>query len=236
MTRVKIMLTERIIIQLELNNMHYSQLAERAGIPLETMRNIYYGKVKDPKASTLLAIARVFQVSVNYLMGEDFISPDEKDLLQNYRDCGRHGKSVIRLVGRYEKDIAIMERKAAKGDRHQIPCMKPNGHVADCFKYDASETGQIETIEPEAFLAFEITNNNYLPIYCKGDKILLEDRTPEHGERAMFMIDGKVYLRQFVETATKYVLKSFNKHGQNIEIRRMNEVHCIGTVIGVKYD
>lgn len=226
------MLSATIKNLLDDKNMTYQELAEQANIPLETMRNIYYDKVKDPKASTLMAISRVLKVSVNYLMGEAFVSPDETKLISNYRKCGRHGKSVIQLVGQYERDIAIRERKAGKGDRHQIPCMIPLGHVVDSFAYNASDTIQIETSEPDAYLAFEITNNNYLPTYCKGDRILLVDRFPESGERAMFMIGGDVYLRQFVETATRYMLKSFNKHGQNIEIRRMNEVQCIGTVIG----
>lgn len=227
------MLSATIKNLLDDKNMTYQELAEQADIPLETMRNIYYDKVKDPKASTLLAISRVLKVSVNYLMGEEFISPDESKLISHYRKCGKHGKSVMQLVGKYEAAMAVSERKAGKSDKHKIPCMIPLGRVADCFMYNASETIQIETNVPEAYLAFEVTNNNYLPTYCKGDRILLADRFPDSGERAMFMMDGHVYLRQFVETATRYMLKSFNKHGQHIEIRRMNEVQCIGTVIGV---
>ena len=233
-TGVNKMLSTTLKNLLDEKEMKYEELAEQAGIPLETMRNLYYGKVKDPKASTLLAISRVLNVTVNYLLGEEFISPDESRLISHYRKCGRHGKSVMQLVGKYESAMAISERKA--NDKHKIPCMIPLGHVVDSFKYGSSETIQIETNVPEAFLAFEVTNNNYLPTYCKGDRILLADRFPEHGERAMFMVDGKVYLRQFIERYSRYILKSFNSQGQHIEVVRMNEVQCIGTVIGVMND
>lgn len=211
--------------------MDYKQLAELADVPLESVRNIYYGKVKDPKVSTLMAISRVLHVSVNYLMGEGFITEDEKNLLQYYRDCGQHGKSVMHLVGKYESGMAKNERNN-KG-KHKIPCIVPLGHVVDGARYNSCETVEIETIVPEAFLAMAITNNNFSPVYCKGDTILLEDRFPENGERAFWSINNVIYCRQFVETATRYVLKSFNKNGQHMEFKRMDSIECIGTCIDV---
>lgn len=231
MTQVNDMLTEVIKQQLELHHMNYYQLAELADIPLETMRNIYYGKTKDPKASTLLAIARVFKVSMNYLMGEGFISDEEKYLLHHYRECGTHGKSMIHLVAKYEAAVAKKER-SSKG-KHKIPCLMPLGHVVDGIQYSSSESIEIETAVPEAFFAIEITNNNFSPVYCKGDRILLQDRFPEHGERAFFTVNNYIYCRQYIEDKGRYVLKSFNKHGQHMEFKRMDAVECIGTCIDV---
>ena len=53
---------------LEEKNMSWQKLAEIANVPAETMRNIYYGKVRDPKVSTMMAISRTLNVSVNFLM------------------------------------------------------------------------------------------------------------------------------------------------------------------------
>lgn len=224
------MITERIKEQLKLNGMKWEELAEKADIPVDTMRNIYYGKVKDPKGSTLLAIADVFHVSINYLMGKNFISDDEKELLQYYRECGAHGKSMMHLVAKYEAAMAKTERA---GRKHKIPCMIPLGHIVDGLEFSSSETVEIETNNPKAFFAVQIATNNNLPTYCKGDIILLQDRFPENGERAIFSKGNYIYLRQFFEQEGKYILKPVGKNGETIIVKRMDEVDCMGTCVDV---
>lgn len=43
------------------------QLAEAAGMTLSSLTQIEQGIVKDPRLSTLLSLAKVFQVSLDYL-------------------------------------------------------------------------------------------------------------------------------------------------------------------------
>ena len=69
-------------------DMSFAQLAEKTNIPMENVRNIYYGKVKDPKVSTILAIARTLDVSVNYLLGS--IIEGEMELFSNFRKGGNY--------------------------------------------------------------------------------------------------------------------------------------------------
>ncbi len=211
-------------------NISLQELADMADVPFETMRNIYYGKVTDPKVSTLMNISRVTQVSVNYLMGESLYSTDEKTLIKNYRKCGVHGKSIIRLVARYEANTARSERE--NKEKHKIPCLLPV-KVKDGFIYDSNEVLELETTDKDAYVAIQITSHSYAPAYCKGDCILIADRFPEPGERGVFVKDGKGYIRQFIENPDSYVLKSVNGREAALVFRRLEGVDCIGTCIGV---
>lgn len=86
-----------------------TDLAELSGVPFETLRNIYYRKVKDPKVSTAFQLASALEVTVEYLLKDMSTTEEEaensegqegieEELLENYRECGNHGKAIIRLV------------------------------------------------------------------------------------------------------------------------------------------
>lgn len=224
-------LSERLRGLLDDREMTFAQLSERADIPLETVRNLYYGKVKDPKVSTLLAISKALNVSVNYLLGGSVFTDDEVEMIQNFRKCGNHGKSVLLLLARYEAELAQHEKKDSH--KHRIPCIVPIGAVYDGLPFHSSETVDLQVSDPKAFLAFELNTNNFAPVYCKGDKVLLEDRFPQNGERGLFTKDCTVYCRTFIEEPNGYTLKCINRLGKDFHLKRMDEVECLGTCIGV---
>ena len=222
-------LSERLRGALGDMDMSFAQLAEKADIPLETVRNLYYGKVKDPKVSTLLAISKALNVSVNYLVGG--INEDEYELVTNFRKCGNHGKNVLSTLARYEAELSQRERKDSH--KHTIPCIVPIGEIHDGLPFRSGETVDILVSEPNAYLAFELNTNNFSPVYCKGDKVLLERRFPQSGERGLFIKDCALYCRTFIEDANGYTLKCLNHLGQDFTVKRMDEVECLGTCIGV---
>lgn len=50
-------------------DMDFKKQAELSGVPVYTLRNIRYGKTISPKANTIVALARFYNVSVDYLLG-----------------------------------------------------------------------------------------------------------------------------------------------------------------------
>lgn len=157
------------------------QLADRADIPLDTLRNIYYNKINEPKATTILKLSQALDLSMNYLCGDLKYKLDERRLIDHYRNASEHGKAVIRLFAQSESDISDLERNS---DKHIIHCLIPIGIVIDGIKYNSCDSDQIETDNNDAFLAIEITTNNFAPAYCAGDRILLENRFPSDTEMA----------------------------------------------------
>lgn len=212
----------------------WQELAEIADIPVETMRNIYYGKVRDPKVSTMLAISKALRVSMNYLMGDRIYTHDEEKILACYRKCGTHGKSVMLLIAEYEAVTALAERN--KSGRHRIPCIVPNKKVEDGMKYSTYDTIEIYTTEEDAYLGVVVPNNSWAPVYCMNDVLLLEKRFPNDGETALFTMDNRIYFRKYVEENKKYLLKCPNDMCKTMVLDRMDKIYCVGTCIGVVRD
>lgn len=211
----------------------WQECAELADIPLETMRNLYYGKVKDPKVSTLLSLSQALRISVNLLMGESVLSDDEYLLITNYRQCGSHGKSLLQQIAKYEAHTAKFERETS--GRHSVPCIIPDTIFRDGMKYSTSEMKDIYTTEPDAFLALKAPNNNWAPKFCKGDIILLKDQFPHHGEDALFTYQDCVYFRKYLEGETEHILRCVNGRHNDLIFKRMDTetLICIGTAIGI---
>ena len=77
------LLSRRLIELLDENKMTKENLAEKCGLPIETIRNIYYGKTTDPKVSTLFKIANALNVSIECLISCEIENPlrDNKKIL-----------------------------------------------------------------------------------------------------------------------------------------------------------
>ncbi len=216
-----------------LNELGWSKekLSEESGLPLETIKNIYYGKTADPKVSTVLSIANATGRSMNCLMGQCPHTPQEKLILRNYRSCGPHGKSLIELIAKYEAGTVKNEREST--DKHLIPCLLPHGDIHKGIIYDTCETIEIETTTPEAYIAIKMSSNDLVPKYCKGDVILLENRFPTNGEYAAFFRNDRVYIRKYIEENGFYRLKCLHNRSTDIIVRRMDEVQYVGTCCGI---
>ncbi|MGN0165402.1 MAG: helix-turn-helix domain-containing protein [Lachnospiraceae bacterium] len=224
------MLSTRLRDLLGKRNISISEFADMCELPVETVRNIYYGKTRDPKISTLLKMANALQLSVNSLM-EQNTPEDEKELLLYYRSCGRHGKSIIQLVAKYEATTARAERESL--DIHKVPCLIANGNIQDGIMYDACEVVDITTSVKEAYVAVKLTTNEFVPAYCKGDIILIANRFPNNGEYVMFYRGNKAFVRQFIEEDNQYRLRCIHNTQSDIVVKRMDQIEYIGTCVDV---
>lgn len=211
--------------------MTINELAEKAGLSVETVKNIWYMRTPDPKISTLSQIADAFGCSASYLLGRSALSDEEITIIKHYRNCGQHGKSVIELVAKYEALSVKAEREAP--DKHKIPCLVPHCDITEGIVYDTCETIEIETTDSRAFVGIQINTNDWSPVYCKGDIILLTNHFPKNGEYAAFIHDGKAFIREFLEENGKYRLKCLHGIGEDIIFPRMDQVQYIGTCCGV---
>lgn len=225
------MLGERLRELLAVNKMSKEELAERCDLPLETIRNIYYGKTTDPKVSTVLKISQVFNISVNCLMGQCQHTPQERALLQYFRACGHHGKNVVLISAKYEALAAAEEREATGG--HTIPCLFPDGDIYHGIDYDTCRTEEIFTSNDMADVAIKMTNNCLMPVYCKGDVILITHRFPVNNEYGVFYYHGRAYIRQYVEADGHYILKCLHKYDKDMIFKRMDDIEYLGTCCGV---
>ena len=225
------MLREQFVTLLAQRGWSLEQFSEVSGVPFETAKNIKLGKTTNPRLDTVVKMANAFDISINCLIGAQNYSKDETSLLEHYQTCGKHGKSIIQLIAKYEATIAKTERDAA--DKHKIPCLIPHNDLAKGIIYDACETTEVETTVDSAFVGIFINSNVFSPKYCKGDVILLENRFPDNGEYGAFYQGERAYIRKFIEEPGQYRLQCLHKMGEDIIVKRMDEIKYIGTCCGI---
>lgn len=225
------MLGERLRNILAVRGISKDELAEMCDLPVETIRNIYYGKTPDPKASTVMKISKALNITVNCLMGECSHSSEERALLQYFRSCGHHGRSVVLLSAKFEALTAKEEREAK--EKHTVPCLIPHGDIHQGIVYDSCEVVDIYTSKEEAYVAIKMSNNDLVPAYCKGDILLIANRFPANNEYGVFYKNGKAYIRQYIEEEKQYRLKCLHNQGKDMIFKRMDEIEYVGTCCGV---
>lgn len=242
--------SERLREVLEIKNITLTQLAEKSKLPYETLRNLYYAKSKSPRLETLTAICKSLDISMDYLTG--MIKRDSKemnwiklyqDCEENYRDnmvelvqeylaCGRHGRGVSLNITRFEADYT-RKLRTKLDKRHSVTCLVPDGHVEDGFDYNSCKLERVETVFDEAYLAIKITTNNFIPSFINGDIIVLANRYPREGEKAVYTYGTKAFIREYYCENDKIVLKTLNGIGQDFILDSLKGFKVLGTYINV---
>lgn len=206
-------------------------LAEKSNLSYDTIKNLWYGKTPDPKLSTVLQISEAFGITVNCLVGRCTHTQQEKDVLNHYRACGEHGKAVIDIVAKSEA-ISAKASRESRG-RYKIPCIVPSGEISKGIVYDTTSTIDIETSVKEAHIALQLTTNDLVPYFCKGDILLFENRFPHNGEYGAFYINGRVYIRRYVEENNQYVLQCLHSKNSDIIYKRLDKIDYLGACIDI---
>lgn len=210
-------------------NIDINSLSEKSNIPLETIKNIYYGKTAHPKIDTIYSICETLHISIDYLTGLNKYSKDDLKLLYFYSNASQHGRSYIMNIAKFEYLYTKFENQ--QEDIYDIPLLIPTGYFKDGMLYDTCIEKTIKTHLQKAYMAFKITMHDFAPVYCKNDIIYLSDRNPVSGEIAVFYKDNKVYFRQYIEENGKYILKALNNKGKDFVLDEMNEYAVLGTCI-----
>ena len=225
------MIAERLRQLLNAKNISLAEFAEMCDLPLETVKNVYYGKITDPRSSTVLKMSQALQLSVNCLLGVCQHTVDEKILLTNYRISGKRGKDIIQSVAEFEAMSTKAQRNSGKN--HTIQCLVPTSSVENGVIYDTCERSEVMTSVEDAYIGIQMATNEFIPRYCKGDVLLFAKRFPSNGEVGAFFMDNRVYIRKYIEEEKQYRLKCLHSMGEDIVLKRLDNVSYMGTCIEV---
>lgn len=206
-------------------------LAVKSGLSEDTIMNIWRGRSKNPQVSTVYLIAEAFGLTLNCFLGKCTHTTQEKELLRNYRSCGKNGQSYISLVARKESSSAKFHNNTDK-NLPPIKCVTPPSDISKGISFGYCDITEIPPYRPEAYLAIDVPNNDFSPDFCKGDTVLFEDRFPNNGEYFAFMKGDRLYIRKFIEENGRYVLKCLHHYDTDIIIKYMDEISLVGTYCG----
>lgn len=77
------------------------RLALESNVPLKTVRNLYYGKSKNPKLDTLVPLCETLQVTLDFLIYGHEVSTDLKRMMYDYMHTNDLGKTVMKSICKY---------------------------------------------------------------------------------------------------------------------------------------
>ena len=102
-------LTEKLNVLLIARGLNKSQLSAQSGVPYTTIVSLYEKGAENVKRSTLLSLARFFNVSLDYL-ADDSVTEPQSNILAS---AGRFDVSRLTPEGRerYEEYIEFLAEK-----------------------------------------------------------------------------------------------------------------------------
>lgn len=248
--RIKALRSEKLLTQKE--------LGKYLGVSEVSVR-CWENGTKNPSMSAIIALATLFHVTTDYLLGVSIdenkdnllLSQQESALLANYRILDRHGKKAIDTLCVLEK--SRVESEMAKFETHssivQMAKKSPNRYIpryttASAAGYSAPLDGDDfemiladESVPYEADFAVSIQGNSMYPYIHDGDTVYVQkDCELSIGDVGIFCVDGAMYCKQYyVDDERNLTLVSANPRLRHTNVYvgadSGSEVKCYGKVL-----
>ena len=220
------------------SNMTQEDLAAKMEVSKGTIGNYETGR-RAPDPETLELIADIFNVDVDYLLGRTNTLPvfnlEEKWIIDCYRETDDDIKTAIKTILRKyseEKPIAVEEKKTKI-----IPLFCAAAGPGEPPSQDGFEDYEVDEDSPARF-AVKISGDSMEPEFHDGDIVLCRKKRPEIGEIAVMMVDGFIYVKQYIEGINGFYLRSLNRKRKDCDLDVLysggQRVEGYGTVIHKK--
>lgn len=234
-------------------------LSEKTGIPNGTLNKILAGTSDDPKLSTLAAFARVFDVSVDYIIFGDsdslHLSKTEKALVLNFRSLDERARDIVFTLAKkeaerfappaseYKAELLVSDRfkfsspekrseKQFRLPLYDLPVSAGRGSLLDGSGADfITLTSGGETLDAD--FALRVSGNSMEPRYLDGDIILVHEQSRVGiGELGVFVCSDGVSSEGYFKRFGGDRLISLNPQYDDIYLNTFESVICRGKVIG----
>lgn len=172
------------------------EISEGAGIPYSTLNTVLYDPdVKDIKASTAIALAKYFKISIDELLGSDTIEPTVKQTLVYFRRLSESNLYTIRYM---IKNLYRRQKTAERGQK-TINVMVPECSHGSLIETNVFEPLCIDNLsdnkKSKIFIGIRITCDHYMPRFTPYDTLLLaSDREARDGELCVILYYGKIFI------------------------------------------
>lgn len=186
---------KNLFMYIERKDITLAEVAEAADISVSTLKTFLYGDSSDCHLSNAIKLARVFNVSVDELVGCGTISPETRESLQIIRQLPESFTSFVRWTTRYHYNMLTSHKVSKKA----IEIMNPefeNGNLVATNKFDLVDISDLnDDIRPKAFMGIRIPCDNYAPNYYKGEILILaNDRLARPSENIFITIGGNLFI------------------------------------------
>lgn len=185
------------------------EIAEVADIPYKTLTNFLYSTSKDCNLSTVVKLARAFNISIDELVGAETIEEKSRESLAMARNMPDYVMYLIRSFIRHQYTIHSQFDEGSIN----IPVLMPeckNGYMPTT---NVTTTACIDSLTPnvksKVSIGLQIPCEHYEPFYMPNDILLLAtDRSGLNNERCVVIRNGNYYIcikKIYVENGVKKV-------------------------------
>lgn len=198
-----------ISLYIDQKDITLQEVSEKADISLSTLKSLLYGDAKDCTLSTAIKLARVFNVSVDEMVGCGTISPQTCNSLQTMRQLPESFTHFVRWCIRFHYD----NLKSHNVEKRAIEVMQPEisgeGNLRMTNRMEFLDISHLnDDIRPKIFMGIRIPSDMYAPLYFEGDIILIaNDRVPKEHEWIVFSISNNLWIleKQIKDGNVEYV-------------------------------
>lgn len=246
-------------------NLTQKNVSQRLGVSEVSVR-CWESGTKAPSMKAIIALASLFGVSTDYLLGISgepekepiLLNKQESILLSNYRILDRHGRKAVEAICLLEKSRVESETKVSnitepivsfkkeKSPSRYIPRYSTPSAAGYSVPLDGDDFEMIlvdDTVPADADFAVGIQGNSMSPHIHDGDTVYVKkDCDLSVGDVGIFCVDGAMYCKQYyVDDERNLTLVSANPRLKNTNVfvsaDSASEVRCYGRVLlGYKVD
>lgn len=193
-----------------------SELSRKICIPCATLNKLKTGKINDPRSSTLLTIAKYFDISVDQLLGNTPIDFNTQECLVNIPII-----SINELLNNFANNHDLSDHQQS------IDCNNEANHDTSYFKTTVNVS-----CKQHSLFAFRINGDAMSP-YFDENTILVIDReyTPQNKNFVLAFISNtnEILVRQLLLDGKCKLLKPINNLFPTITVQDGDII--IGVVI-----
>lgn len=171
----------------EERDMTIVDVANKSGVPINTINSFLHRISNDMKVSNVAKIAKALNVSVDELIGANTMHELTKESLAVCRTLPQNDLYLVRWFIRY---LDALNQKTEPNKRYIsaiIPTLTNNGDFKISSNYEKIEITDLkEPLRSKIFVGCRITSDYYMPYYIPGDIILIaNDRPPKQNENVI---------------------------------------------------
>ena len=178
-----------------------SEIAEEAGISVETLKTLVYGKGTDCKLSTAVALARALHISVDELVGAGTLTPTMCESISIVRNLPENFVYFVRWVIRFNERMLAEHEVTEKAINVMLPECCHDGNLRMTTDFDVLDVSDMPNDKRhKVFMGLQIPCEHYMPSFAPSDVLVLaNDRRPLQGEVVVIVNNGFIRIGKWHE-------------------------------------
>lgn len=195
----------------------------------DTYAEVMAYKAKNKLSTQSKAVQRLVALGLESLSGE----PQKEDpIIQKIKSLDARGRRVVDAVIEVESGSKIVE--IPKPQTKVIPLFTAAAGPGDQPSQDGFEEYEVPA-DSKAKFAVKISGDSMEPHLHDGDIVLCVRRRPEIGELCVIMVNGLIYVKQYITDGINMYLRSLNRERKDCDVdvwaSGNDTVTAYGTVI-----